>query len=206
MYWITGKHAAVRPMEESDAALIVAWRNRPDAARWLVQWQPLTVDGHLSWFRQACDRELLLVFEDPSGTPIGGGNFYGLDPKALTAEWGRIVSAGVPSAMLEACYLAHRVAFELLGFERTFCGLAEPNGPARKLTEFLGYRQEGFRRSHLVTPHGTYNVLEYGLLAPEFQERGGELARLFYRGRAVPEFTAEAREFAPECRRRWRRA
>ena len=206
MYWIRGKYVSIRTMEESDTADVVRWRNRPEAARWLVQWEPLTEGRHLDWFRRAREREALLVFEDPAGQPIGCGNFYGFDRRGISAEWGRLASAGNlgnPSGLLEGCYLAHRILFELLGFERTYCGTAEPNSASRRFAEFLGYRQEGFRRSHLVAPHGVYNLVEYGLLAGEFRERSSYLGQFFYAGKDAPEFTDEARRAAPECRLRW---
>ena len=204
MYWIHGKYTSIRTMEESDAANLVEWRNRPEAARWLVQWEPLTVNEHLNWFQQARERGLLLVFDDrKTQAAFGGSNFYGFDRKGTSAEWLGLLSDGKPSGLVEACYLAHRILFELLGFTRTYAGTAEPNSSSRRCAEFLGYRQEGLRRSHLVTPHGTYNVVEYGLLAPEFQERSTYLTQFFYGGKGVPEFTEEARSAAPEYRQRW---
>jgi RimJ/RimL family protein N-acetyltransferase len=193
-------------MEEADAPNVVEWRNRPDAARWLVQWERLTIEHHLQWFSKARFRELLFIFEDPTGTVLGTGNFYTFDRKGKTAEWGRLVSAGNlgnPSGLLEGGYLAHRIAFDLIGMDRTYCGVAEANSSSRKYAEFLGYQQEGVRRCHLVTPNGTYTIVEYGMLPDEFRERSAYLEKTFYRGKPVPDFTDEGREAAQEFRRQF---
>lgn len=204
MYWIHGKYTSIRTMEESDAANLVEWRNRPDAARWLVQWEPLTVEGHLNWFRQARDNAVLFMFDDRvTKAANGGSNFYNFDRKGVGIEWLGLISDGKPGGLVEGCYLAHRVLFELLGFDRVYAGTAEPNTPSRRCAEFLGFKQEGVRRSHLVTPHGIYNVVEYGLLAAEFQERTAFLNKFFYAGKEAPEFTDEARAVAAEYRQRW---
>jgi RimJ/RimL family protein N-acetyltransferase len=206
MYWIRGKFVTVRTMEEADAPDVVAWRNRPDAARYLIQWEPLTVEKHLSWFHRTRDSELLLMFEDPAGRLIGCGAFWGFDPKVTSGEWGRLVTAGDlgnPSGLMEGGHLAHRIMFELLGFVRIYCGAADTNTASRKYAEFLGYQQEGFRRLHVNTPHGRYNIVEYGMLADEFEQRSAYLNRFFYRDKSRPDFTAEARAAAPGIRERW---
>jgi RimJ/RimL family protein N-acetyltransferase len=204
MYWIHGKYSSVRLQQESDADNLVAWRNRPDAARWLVQWEPLTMDVHLAWFRRVRDHALLLVFEDRSTRLANGAsNFYNFDRLGNSVEWVGLLSDGKPGGLLEACFLCHRILFELLGFERTYSGTAEPNTASRRCAEFIGYKQEGLRRSHLAAPHGIYNVVEYGLLAAEFQERTAYLTKFFYAGKEAPEFTDEARQVAAEYRRQW---
>jgi diamine N-acetyltransferase len=206
MYWIRGKFASVRMMDESDAPNVVVWRNRPDAARYLIQWKPLTVESHLDWFRRTGDWEFNVMFEGPSGAPIGCGGFWGFDLKVTTAEWGRLVTAGDagnPSGLMEAGYLAHRIMFELLGFIRIYCGAADTNTTSQKYAEFLGYQKEGFRRAHVNTPFGRYNIVEYGMLAEEFQQRSAFLNRFFYRDKGIPEFTEEARLAAPAIRQRW---
>ena len=193
-------------MEEADAGAVVAWRNRPEAARWLIQWEPLTEERHLGWFQHARDREVLVVFEDTrTGQPIGTCSFWDFDRTGQTAEWGRLVSAGNsgnPLGLLEGGYLAHRLIFELFGLARTYCGAAEENAPSRRFAEFLGYTQEGLRRKHLVTPHGAYSVAEYGLFTAEFDERRPQIERSFYRRKDAPAFSGDAQRAAQEFRTR----
>ena len=69
---LRGAHVLLREMDEDDAQLVVAWRNGPESRKWLIQWDLLTVDVHLEWFRKAKRRgELLIMFDALDGEPVG---------------------------------------------------------------------------------------------------------------------------------------
>jgi RimJ/RimL family protein N-acetyltransferase len=126
--WIVeGYWARLRMMREEDAEAVVEWRNRPHNARW-VQRESLTVTQHLKWLVGARGRrEALLIFASPEGVLFGTCAFYGFDPARTSAEYGRLCSAepGIQAVgMIEGIYLAHRVAFEVLGTARLHCACA----------------------------------------------------------------------------------
>src|SRR5262249_27936277 len=123
-YLCEGKFALVREMTEGDAAIVVHCRNQPEVAHWLVQLAPPTLEQHLCWFRSRQREDALFVFDLPDRTPIGTGSLYGFDRLRTSAEWGRVCSVAriqYALAMLEGCYLVHRLAFELLGLKRLHC-------------------------------------------------------------------------------------
>jgi RimJ/RimL family protein N-acetyltransferase len=187
MIELAGRMVSLREMTASDAPLVVAWRNEPETVRRLVQWEPLTIEAHLRWFEAARAKEILLVFTDRGGVPVGTGAFYAFDRPRRVAEWGRLCfapGASVPFA-LEASYLAHRIAFDVLALLRVHCGCAAENSPAAKLNDTLGYKREGLRRRHLATPTGYLDVLEFGMFPDEFHRN--EIERLVYRGAAPPQ-------------------
>ena len=179
---LEGKYVRLREMAEADAPLVVAWRNRPEVARWLVQWEALTVEAHLQWFRSAIAKgDLILVFSTSLGKEIGAGSLYDFDRQRTSAEWGRLcVQPPAGIAVVEASYLVHRLAFEVLRMKRLHCACAAQNSRAKRLDTFLGYAQEGLRRKHLLGPEGYRDVIEFGLFAEEFEQRRPDLEKALY--------------------------
>jgi RimJ/RimL family protein N-acetyltransferase len=202
-YLCEGKFVLLREMTEGDAATVVNSRNQPEVARWLVQWAPLTVEQHLCWFRAHQQADALFVFDLPDGTPIGAGSLYGFDRLRTSAEWGRLWSIArtrYAFAMLEGCYLVHRLAFELLGVKRLYCATAAGNDPSLRLGPWLGYTQEGLRRQHRCTPDGYQDVVDFGLLVAEFAEKRHVMEQLLYKNKPLPIWTETALEFASSRR------
>jgi RimJ/RimL family protein N-acetyltransferase len=197
---VIGKRVRLREMSESDAPAIVEWRNRPEVAHWLIQFEPLTVEAHLRWFAKAgVAGDLLVVFTLHDGTPIGTGSLYGFDRPRTCAEWGRLCNAGKAEhgpAIMEGSYLVHRLGFELLGMKRTFCGCSSENAAALRLNRFLGYVDEGLRRQHLWAAEGYRDMVEFGMLASDFVQRRPEIERLQYLRSSPPNPTAVAHELA----------
>lgn len=175
----------MRLMLEEDTPLIVRWRNHPAVAKWLIQWEPLTEQAHLRYLNSARARgELLLTFLDLNGTPIGTGAIYDFDHPRKVAEWGRLCvnPDGEHSlAIVESSYLAVRYGFERLSLSRIHARCSEGNGGARRLLEFIGFRQEGVRPQHLAAPDGYRDVIEYGLLKHDFSQQATRVEKLLYR-------------------------
>lgn len=106
---LRGAHVSLREMDEDDTERVVAWRNGPESRKWLIQWEPLTVQAHLEWFRAAKQRgDLLIMFDTLGGQPVATGSVYDFDRPKTSARWGRLCGAQVgrhPHSILEAFYL-----------------------------------------------------------------------------------------------------
>jgi RimJ/RimL family protein N-acetyltransferase len=73
----------------------------------------------------------------------------------------------------EAAELICRHGFMELNLNRIYCGTSIDNHAMRKLAEGLGMLMEGKRRSHMFK-HGRYvDIVEYGVLRPEFFAKFG---------------------------------
>lgn len=82
----------LRPMAESDAELIVSWRNEPTARAMFFSNEKLTLDKHLDWFRgHRHDRVDYVICEAHHGKPIGTVNFKNIDQQAGSAEAGKLL-------------------------------------------------------------------------------------------------------------------
>ena len=182
---IKGRSVKLRLMKEGDTPVIVRWRNHPAVSKWLIQWQPLTEEKHLEYFQSARQRgEVLMTFLDSQDTAIGTGAIYDFDHPRKVAEWGRLCvnPEGEHSlATIEASYLALRYAFERLSLYRLHARCSAGNGAAKRLLEFIGFRQEGFRPQHLAAPGGYRDVVEYGLLHNDFEQQMKKIEKLLYR-------------------------
>lgn len=63
--------------------------------------------------------------------------------------------------------------FQKLNLERIYCGTAATNLGMQKLAQDLGMVLEGTRRQHLFLEGARVDVLEYGVLRSEFENRPG---------------------------------
>ncbi len=194
---LSGAYSSVREMAESDAPRIVEWRNRPEVQRWVYQWEPLTLDRQRRWQSAAKERgDLLFVFETLAGEPVGTGSVYNFEQRlGNAARWGRLFASSPsrsPRALVEACYLVHRVCFEVLGLRRLFSEVVSENRVSRRLAEFLGYEEEGVQRRHWRHPSGILeDVILLGLFSQEFEKQRTTIEQTLYRGQAGAEITAE---------------
>lgn len=67
--------------------------------------------------------------------------------------------------------LAH--GFDKLNLERIHCGTAATNEGMKKLALAMGMVQEGTRRQHLFLDGARVDIVEYGILRPEFKKQSG---------------------------------
>lgn len=82
----------LRPMVESDAELIVSWRNEPTARAMFFSDEKLSLDNHLDWFRNhRHNREDFVFCETHQGRPIGTVNFKNIDRLGGSAEAGKLL-------------------------------------------------------------------------------------------------------------------
>jgi UDP-4-amino-4,6-dideoxy-N-acetyl-beta-L-altrosamine N-acetyltransferase len=200
LWLVRGRTVALRQMTPEDTDIIVQWRNQPEAKNWLVQWEPLKAACQLAFFHKAHQSDALLIFATPTGDPVGTAAFYNFDKARTNCEWGRLCRTTEPCApqtLLEGAYLAHRLAFEIMKVERTYCACSVNNSPAIRMNRTLGYVEEGLRRRHLLAPDGYRDVVEFGMLRDDFIRSQATLEKLLYRDRSTPpEFLPDASKFA----------
>lgn len=168
----------LRPVTPRDARAFLAWRSRPEVARYMFQppwtrevaerkladWSgaPFTMPGDvlvLAVVDRAGDvvGEVLLKWAPGTGQVEVG---YGLRPE----------SSGVGYAT-EAVHAVLGVAFEVYGFHRVFARIDEENTPSARVCERLGMRCEArLVESDLRPDDGRWATeLNYAILAHEYR-------------------------------------
>jgi UDP-4-amino-4,6-dideoxy-N-acetyl-beta-L-altrosamine N-acetyltransferase len=161
---------SVRPLLESDATDVLAWRNHPDVRRFMFWSDLIPEDAHMQWMRRALIEDSLFVrIVEQSGQPIGLVNFRS-GPDSNVAEWGFYLVPDAPTGsgtqMGEAA-LEH--AFYHLQF-RKICGQAlGSNTRSQRFHLRMGFSQEGRLREQFCRDGHPEDVILYGLLKSEFR-------------------------------------
>jgi RimJ/RimL family protein N-acetyltransferase len=116
------------------------------------------------------------------------------DRPGTSAEWGRLCARTIGSnghAILEGCYLLHRMLFDALGMFRLIGTVATTNKRPYRLYKFFGYQDEGLRRKHWVYADGYFDVIEIGLFEEEWDAAKGAIEAKLYPDGDVPVITPE---------------
>lgn len=183
-------------MEKTDASYIVSWRNRPEVRKWLIQWKPLTIEGHLRWFAEAQVKgEVLFVAVDhESQEPVGTCALYNIHSNEGQAEWGRLCFAKKlrdRSIVRELCFLSLRAGFERCHLQKIICACAAENKPANSLYEEMGFVFVEKMKEDLDTPRGKLDVHVYQMTLEHFATVSQEWKLKLYEASSLPQWDIE---------------
>jgi N-acetylneuraminate synthase len=133
----------VRPLAREDAAMVVAWRHRPEVAAHLFSERPPTMEEHIAWFdalERRTDRLEFIIELD--GKPVGTTGLSALDFGRGEAEYGILLgeaAARGKGAALAASRALFRYAFADLDLKLIRLELFADNLAARRLYDRLGF-------------------------------------------------------------------
>lgn len=121
------------------------------------------------------DRVVLAICHVADGH-IGNVSLQGISLIDRTAEFAIIVGDKrhwhkEVGSLAGRALVAH--GFNKLNLERIYCGTAATNMGMQKLAVSLGMTLEGTRRQHLFLDGARVDMLEYGVLRSEYEQRGG---------------------------------
>lgn len=160
----------VRPMQESDLARVLAWRNHPDVRKFMYTQHEITPTEHQQWFEssQANAERTLLIYESEY-EPLGFINFTEIEPKQI-ANWGFYLSSSAPRGTgFQLGTAALAFAFDTLGLHKV-CGQALAfNERSIRLHGRLGFRREAQGSDQHVDGHAYHDIIHFGLLRTEWQ-------------------------------------
>lgn len=165
----------LRKMGERDLGLIRSWRNHPNIRRYMYSQHEISLQEHRRWFEEASTNPAkeLLIFEH-QGAPSG---FVCITFRALpgaVAEWGFYLAPDAPpGAGTEMGEAALIYSFSKLKIHK-LCGEAiEYNDRSIRFHDRLGFRVEGRLRDQFYDGERYYDVVCFGLLHSEWQQRSG---------------------------------
>lgn len=165
------------PLAREHLALVRAWRNRPDIARWFFG-GAVSEEQHEHWFQgyEADDSDHTFVVAW-QGRPVGMMSVYHVDRAARSAEFGRFLIGDPGARGRGVAQAAGRrlaaLAFSALGVDRLSLSVFADNEPALRVYAALGFRRTG--RGECAPPHGgpAVPVVTMELLKSEFSGEGG---------------------------------
>ena len=112
----------LRPIGDSDAALVVELRNNPELNRFLHT-SSNRIEDQLAWLARYYDREgdyYFVVERRGSGAFEGLISIYDIDTASRSGYWGRWILNPGSLAAVESVWLIFRIAFELLALNSVY--------------------------------------------------------------------------------------
>lgn len=159
-------------VQETDRHRLLDWRNRPEVSRWMYANHRITPEEHDHWFDAMLDdrtqRQWIIWWQS---TPVGVVHFRNISELHRRGEFGIYVAEPAAlgtGAAEEATVLALDHAFDRLLVQRVTCEALSANIRASRLYERVGFRREGYLRSHVRRGDEPLDVVVFGLLAAEW--------------------------------------
>jgi diamine N-acetyltransferase len=167
-----GEHVVLRPLRLEDAALTLRWR-LSDRAKFLNRGAK-TVAEQAAWIAARPRGELNFVIELRTGKPVGLLSLVSIDEAHRRAEPARFLIGepeavrGIPAAA-EAMALLYRLVFDEMKLERVHGVVAADNRFMIKWQKYLGMKEEGRLRRHLLFDGRYHDAICLGMLEQEYR-------------------------------------
>ena len=163
----------LRPINEADLDLMLAWRNDPSIRSKMYTRDVIDRDDHLEWWTKTAQREdcAFFMYED-AGTPFGVVSFTQIDRLNSNCSWAFYASPQAPKGTGSRMeYLALEKVFDELKLNRLRCEVLDFNKPVISLHQKFGFQIEGTYREHHLYDGQYVDVVSLGILAPEWAEK-----------------------------------
>lgn len=160
----------IRPIVESDVALVLKWRNHLSVRQFMFNQHEISYEEHRRWFElslKSDERHLLIV--EKNGVPFGFVNFNEIVPDQI-ADWGfyRAPDAERGTGQLLAL-LALKYAFEELGLHKICGRVIEYNDRSIRFHVRQGFNKEGVLREQYFDGESYHSIICFGLLVNEWK-------------------------------------
>ncbi|WP_174615546.1 UDP-4-amino-4,6-dideoxy-N-acetyl-beta-L-altrosamine N-acetyltransferase [Virgibacillus ihumii] len=152
---------------------VLSWRNSDRIRKNMYNEKIITMEEHQNWFekiRQSEKDHYLLYFFNE--TPVGLVCFNDITRQHAHCRWGFYIgeeNTEVGTGTLMAL-LAFDHAFYTLQLNKIYGEVLDYNLPSRKYHEKLGFKEEGYFRSHVRKGENFYDVFSYGLFKKDWYE------------------------------------
>lgn len=180
--FLTGARVYLRALTEADCdGPYVRWFNDPDVCRFNGHHRfPYTRQAAQAYVRSLAgshDQLVLAIALRDEHRHIGNLALEQIDPIARSAEFAILMGETEcwgKGYATEAARLLLDHGFGELNLYRVGCGTSEANVAMQRLAGALAMREEG-RRRHAMFKGGAFlDIIEYGVLKPEYEvARGG---------------------------------
>lgn len=177
--FLAGERVLLRALTPEDAAgNYLGWLNDAEVCRYNGHHRyPYTRDqaeAYITSVTGAGGDLVLAVVDRASGEHVGNISIQNLDPLSRVGEfailmgekefWGKGLAR-------EAAVLIIQHAFRELNLHRIHCGTFADNAGMKKLAAALGMTEEGRRREAVFKDGRYHDLIEYGLLRQEFEQK-----------------------------------
>lgn len=160
---IEGYAFRLRPITDSDAALVVELRSNP-ALNSFLHASSSRVEDQIAWLESYYKREgdYYFVIESCSnGFREGVIALYDIDFSARRGEWGRWILRHSSLAAVESAYLIYRTAFELLELDMVYCRTVVDNDKVVSFHDSCGISSRKLLTQHFKLGGQTHDAIEH---------------------------------------------
>ena len=153
---IYGNKIMLRPMEESDTADIIRWRNTDFVRKNFIYQKPFTVESHHHWVETMVKTGKVVQFMicpcNRASKAVGSVYLRDIDPVHHKAEYGIFI--GEESALskgygTEAAQLMVKYAFHELHLHKVMLRVLADNVRAQKSYEKAGFQKEAYLKDEV---------------------------------------------------------
>lgn len=177
--FLIGEKIYLRSLVEADAAgPYLDWFNDPEVCRGNSHHvYPYQADSALDYIRHANstrDHLILAIASGDDDRHLGNIALQHIHPVYHSAEFSIVIgdkAAWGQGVGKEAGRLICDHGFRALNLHRIACGTFENNVAMQRLALFLGMKQEGTRRKAAYKEGVYLDILEFGVLKNEYEER-----------------------------------
>jgi RimJ/RimL family protein N-acetyltransferase len=182
MATLAGKKCRLRPVQRSDLARSLEWRNDPDTRSAVLGYRfPVTEEMEEGWYDrvladQGGKRASFAIEDLADGAHVGFVHLGDIDWPCRSAHFGIVIGdktrrdRGIGA---EATWLVLAYAFGTLNLERVELRVVDSNPRARELYKRFGFVEEGRLRRAAFEAGKAQDVTIMGLLRAEFVPAGG---------------------------------
>lgn len=177
---VEGAGFRLRPIEDSDAALVVDLRNDPSLSRFLHMTSP-SIDEQLAWFQRYYQRHgdyYFVVERKSTGQAEGLISVYDIIPEEGCGEWGRWIIRPGSLAAIESAWLIYKCSFEMLGLFSVYCRTVADNTAAVSFQDSCGILDRQILPDHFVLNEQRKDAVQHRVDIQTWPEIGARLERL----------------------------
>ena len=157
----------LRPVEQGDLELMLAWRNSQRVRANMYTGHEITAAEHFAWFeRLSTSIDSFTFLFEADGRPLGVVNLNHLDRRNNRCHWGFYLGEtdAPPGSGSRMAYLALCRVFDDLKLNKVIGEAFAFNAASIAYHEKLGFSREGHFREHVLRDGGYQDVLSFALL------------------------------------------
>ena len=160
----------IRPIQRSDAELILEWRNTDAVRLNMYNHEIIDIESHLRWFDSMLEDDSCQYFiYERNEKPYGVLSFSEIDMKNKKAFWafysGDTSVRGIGSEMER---LALDYAFNTLSLNKLCCEVLEFNTSVIDFHRKFGFKIEGVRRQDYLRDEKYYDIYQLAIFKKDY--------------------------------------
>lgn len=162
----------LRPIQDEELELMLAWRNEPSVRQNMYTTHEITFEEHIAWWdrikRSARDEYFMYEF---AGSPMGIVGFNDINQHNRNSFWAFYASPNAATGSgTRMEVLALDYAFRVMNLHKLCCEVLAFNKPVIKLHQKFGFKVEGILRDQYRRDGNFIDIYRLGMLNSEWEE------------------------------------